>query len=497
LVERSTTPLPDGQAGPARAEATTAETTQALPGRQAFALLSRLWTDVHLRWLVVFVLLAVALRGVWVATINPDPMDGRFDDTLFYDRSAKAMADGKGYINFDQEPTAHWPIGYSGVVASLYFVFGHNLLAPKALNVFLGAATVVAVYVLGARLFDRRVGLTAAALLALFPSQIFFSTLVMTEVFFAALVTLVTLLVVLWTLPPSPEANPPLAERADPPGRAAVRPPTAEGDEQPAAYKLLALGLLLGYGAITRGEGGMVVVAVLLIWWLARSDWRPFLRRFALLLAGVAMVMAPWTIRNFIVFRAPVFVSTAVGYALWQGNRADAYTPHDWGFDTKFHDEYANVPYPRKEVEINNAEMREAWDFIIHNPGTEVGLMFKKLYHLYREDATGLVWIDQHGGQSSIPDSLEPKLATVANSYYFVVLGWAALTVPFWFSLRDRSRFLLPLTILILTVAHLAFITEPRYHFAFIPILCVLAAQGVVVVWRRLKSAHAGAAEAL
>jgi hypothetical protein len=41
--------------------------------------------------------------------------------------------------------------------------------------------------------------------------------------------------------------------------------------------------------------------------------------------------------------------------------------------------------------------------------------------------------------------------------------------------------------ILVLTVTHLAFIPEPRYHFAFIPILCILAAQGVVVVWRRLS----------
>jgi 4-amino-4-deoxy-L-arabinose transferase-like glycosyltransferase len=485
LAERSTTPLPDGQAGLAQAEAATAATTQDLPGRQAFALLSRLWADVHLRWVLAFFLLALVLRGAWVAAVNPDPLDGRFDDTVFYDRSAKALADGKGYINFEKKPTARWPIGYSGLVASLYVVFGRNLLAPKALNVFLGAATVVAVYVLGARLFDRRVGLMAAALLALFPSQIFFSTLVMTEVLFAALLTLVALLVVLWTLPP----------KADPPRRAAVRPPWAEGDERPATYKLLLLGLLLGYGAITRGEGGVVILVVLLIWWLARSGWRPFLRRSALLLVGVALVMVPWSIRNFITFRAPVFVSTAVGSALWQGNRADAYTPHDWGFDTKFYDEYADVPYPRKEVEMNNAALREAVDFIVHNPGTEAGLLFKKIYHLYREDAIGLVWIDQAGGQQSIPDSLEPKLETVANAYYFVVLGWAVLTVPFWFSFRDRSRFLLPLVILVLTAAHLVFIPNPRYHFAFIPILCILSAQGFVVVWRRLMPAHAGTAE--
>ena len=241
----------------------------------------------------------------------------------------------------------------------------------------------------------------------------------------------------------------------------------------------------------------MVVLAVLAVWWLARSDWRSFLRRSALLLAGVALVMAPWTIRNFVVFHAPVFVSTAMGSALWQGHGPDVYTPGHLGFDTKFYDEYADVPYPKKEVEMNNAALREAVDFIVHNPRTETGLFFKKIYHLYEEDASGLVWIDKHGGQPSIPDSLEPKLETVANAYYFVVLGCVVLTAPMWFSLRDRSRFLLPLTILILTAAHLVFIPTPRYHFAFIPILCVLAAQGIVVVWRRLKAARAGTVEGL
>jgi hypothetical protein len=113
------------------------------------------------------------------------------------------------------------------------------------------------------------------------------------------------------------------------------------------------------------------------------------------LLTGVVLVMTPWTIRNIITFDAPVFVSTALGSALWQGNRSDAYTPHDYGFDIKFYDRYQNVPYPRKEVEMNNAALREAVDFIVHNQGTEAGLLFKKLYHLYREDAIGLVWIDR------------------------------------------------------------------------------------------------------
>jgi hypothetical protein len=33
--------------------------------------------------LVAFFLLALILRIAWVAAINPDPLDGRFDDTVF------------------------------------------------------------------------------------------------------------------------------------------------------------------------------------------------------------------------------------------------------------------------------------------------------------------------------------------------------------------------------------------------------------------------------
>jgi uncharacterized membrane protein YfcA len=86
-------------------------------GRAVSGLLSRLLSDVYLRWALAFVLLALVLRIIWVVTVNPYPLDGRFDDTQFYDSSAKALAEGRGYLNFEEKPTARWPIGYSGLIA--------------------------------------------------------------------------------------------------------------------------------------------------------------------------------------------------------------------------------------------------------------------------------------------------------------------------------------------------------------------------------------------
>ena len=46
-------------------------------------------------------------------------------------------------------------------------------------------------------------------------------------------------------------------------------------------------------------------------------------------MAGVALlVIAPWTVRNWLVHGEPVFIKSTFGYAFWQGN-----SPGSWGTD--------------------------------------------------------------------------------------------------------------------------------------------------------------------
>src|SRR3990172_5726689 len=128
----------------------------------------------HLLALALIVLLAVGLRIAWVAYINVDPTDGRFDDSLFYHEFARSLSDGRGYVNpLSGEPSANWPPAYSALLSSVYFVFGPKIIAAKALNIALAAAAVLLTYALGARLFDRRVGLLGALVVALLPSHVY------------------------------------------------------------------------------------------------------------------------------------------------------------------------------------------------------------------------------------------------------------------------------------------------------------------------------------
>ncbi len=92
----------------------------------------------HLLWLGAILLLALALRLAWIAYAHPNPNDGRFDDTLFYDHAAQSLAAGKGYLGFFDAQTAGWPPGYPLLLAGIYKAFGHGFLLPRLLNVSRG-----------------------------------------------------------------------------------------------------------------------------------------------------------------------------------------------------------------------------------------------------------------------------------------------------------------------------------------------------------------------
>ncbi len=67
-------------------------------------------------------------------------------------------------------------------VAEAVNLFGHTFAALRVVPALIGTATVGAIYLLGRELFDRRVGLAAAALLATFPPFLHFSRLAVISV---------------------------------------------------------------------------------------------------------------------------------------------------------------------------------------------------------------------------------------------------------------------------------------------------------------------------
>jgi hypothetical protein len=196
-------------------------------------------------------------------------------------------------------------IGYYPQFLPLQYTFAQLMLggiddhAARAALPFLNVGSILAAWVLGARLFNRRVGIIAAALWALYPHMGAWSRFGDLEIPQAFLFTLAAAFFLMaWTGTPRRH------------------------------YALIA-GLVLGVALWTKPTAGALVWGVLLLLALdlarVRLDWRAWWPRLELaLITGLACIPlgGVWYARNLLLGHAPVVLPT--DYWLTQAARSGA-----------------------------------------------------------------------------------------------------------------------------------------------------------------------------
>lgn len=432
----------------------------------ADALLDLLSTRQALLLAGVFAL-AFLVRLAFVLLVDPDPQAGIPDDSLFYDSTASWLAEGRGYIHLHGEPTAHWPPGYSMILAVVYKLLGHRVFFGKLLNVLAGAATSIAVYFLGAKVFDRRVGLLGAVLFAIFPSQVFGATLLMTEVIWGLAVTLFLLLVIRLTI------------------------------EKPTIGRVAMTGLVIGIVSLIRGETVLFALALVPVWAVAQRSWPAGMRFGAVALAATGVALLPWTVRNWVQLDYPIVVSAGSAENLIAGHWDGADGLGSFVPVMAVQKEYEDVRPPEREVKVYREQTRRAIEYAINHPGHELRLIPKKLFHFYRDDSRPLLWIQVKGNLLS--PTAATRLRDLANTYYLAVVAAAVAGAPLWLSRRDPKRLLLVMLVAYYSFLFgFVFIGEPRFHSALIPALCIFAAVFFVRagerIWGRMKGERETAA---
>jgi 4-amino-4-deoxy-L-arabinose transferase-like glycosyltransferase len=282
------------------------------------------------RLLVAAILaLALTLRLGLAVLHDPPPLTG---DAADYARHAAAIADHGSYpqsgIAPPGGPTAFRPPGYPLVLAAVYAALGREE-APRVVGAIVGTAAVGLLGLVALWLFGRRVALAAMGLAAIFPPLIMVSVATLAEGLFVALV---------------------LAALAC--ALAFRRAPERIG-------WVLAAGALAGAAALTRTNGLVILVPLLLA----------IPRRRLVLLAAALVVIAPWSIRNAIELDAFVPTTTQAGFTLAgaynETARQDDEFPAAWRPPTMY------LPLggePDDEAELEHHFRAEALDFAAEHP---------------------------------------------------------------------------------------------------------------------------------
>ncbi|HXS33991.1 MAG TPA: glycosyltransferase family 39 protein [Solirubrobacterales bacterium] len=238
--------------------------------------------------LAAILVLGFGLRAYRV--VEPLPTPG--DDAHAYYALAKSLYTEGSFGGPTFEEPSDWspgaPLFYA---ASFYATGGAREGTARVLELLLGLATIVVVYLLGRRIACRPAGLLAALAVAVYPP------------FIHSVGALYSEPPAMFTLP------------------AAVLAFLWAGEQQRRRAWLLP-GFLFGLTALIRPEYLLVggVFAVLALIRIGRErGWKPGLAGAALMVAALLLPIIPWTIHNEVVLDRTVPISTGGGKALYVG----------------------------------------------------------------------------------------------------------------------------------------------------------------------------------
>jgi 4-amino-4-deoxy-L-arabinose transferase-like glycosyltransferase len=269
--------------------------------------------------LAAILVIGFGLRAYRV--VDPLPTPG--DDAHAYYALSKSLYTEGSYGGPTFENASDWspgaPLLYA---ASFYATGGAREGTARIVELLLGLASIVVVYLLGRRINCRPAGLLAAFAVAVYPPFIHSTGALYSEP--PAIFTLpAAVLAFLW----ASDSVPAVSARGSCRGgggalRAGHGPSSTPPPPRHPRERWLVPGVLLGATALIRPEYLIVGIAFAVLALIREGrevSWRPGLVSAALLVVGLLLPIVPWTIHNQISLDRTVPISTGGGKALYVG----------------------------------------------------------------------------------------------------------------------------------------------------------------------------------
>jgi 4-amino-4-deoxy-L-arabinose transferase-like glycosyltransferase len=405
---------------------------------------------------MIVIAVSLAALGLRIGYMDLTPGYAIKHDARDYDVHARSIAIGDGFSKrLTGKPTAFRPPGYPYLLAGTYHVFGvergsdaDRIRVARTLGAVLGAFGVALIGILGVQLLGRTTGVVAMGLAAIYVPAILVSEAIMSEQLFVVLML----------------------------GALAAAIHQRRSSHH---YALAVLaGLLAGLAVLTRANGLILLVPLILAVWAApRRSWRSA-GPPAVLVAVALGTVAPWTIRNAVELHAFVPVSTQLGWALagTYNNEArnDHANPGSWRSLRRV-PEYkplvANFPTV-PEIVMERRLNRAGREFIERHPGYVATVVYWNTRRLL--DLASWRWSRHTASTISVDRGWAD--AGVLSFWIFAALALAGAThraarrVPGFVWLLPAAMYL--------SVVFLAAET-PRYRAPLDPFILLLAAIAV------------------
>ncbi len=428
--------------------------------------------------LLLILLISVAVR-VLVAVYLGDVVDAPplLTDQRSYHALGDRLVHGYGF-SFDRgwypfteanTPTAHWSFLYSLFVAGIYGIFGVHPLSVRILQGILGGILLpITVYAFSRRLFQsasflrhsvdvEKLGLLTAGTAALYPYFILYSATLMTETLY--------IIALLWSLY--------LAIRLA---------------ECPTLKHGLLFGISLGTATLLRQSilPWILILAIWLIWTAVRSG---FFRRMIWILASsglmLALMIAPFTIRNYLVYGEFLLLNSNAGYAMYSAQHPMQGTDFQ---------EFSAAPMPTDMVGLNEAQMdrelmRRGIGFVLADPGRYLQLSLSRVVDFFEFWPTANTTLLNNLGRVG---SIGLMLPFIVSGIAIALVWGSPRAVGGWSQFSTTPLAMVLLFVLVYSLQHILTWATPRYRLPIDAVVLPFAALGLshILHWIKLRISH-------
>jgi len=388
---------------------------------------------------------ALVIRVLYVIRLSPSAFSPDGGDWIHI---ATGIVNGMGYGGNWRSPV------YPFFLAAVFFFKAGSILLVRIAQALVDSFTCIVIYFIAKRIFDRRAGMLAALLTALYPYFIYNTGDILKETLFTFLISLSILLFY-------------------------------HAIERDRLILKIAAGISFGLSVLCKSTILPFYMSAF-IWYIAfhppQIQIKDKIRGALVIFSFMLLTIAPWTIRNYFHYHHFVLVETHGPMIFWQANN-----PVDLVYEDipdldvqRLPDEYAdccntaelNEVLKLPQFEGDKVFMRKALSFIRDNRSAYITLLRKRFFHYWR---------------------LFPRIATKRNkliakltSGWILPFGWLGIILAwkkYW-----RKTGLLVLLLASFTCVHIVFWAMIRYRVPIDPFVIIFCSYTLIWIYDRTKA---------
>lgn len=285
-------------------------------------------------------ILGIILSLLWIIFVKTEP----YSDFAYYNSVANQVAQG------GQWGDTYTSVGYSIILGFVYKIFGSSLVTAKLFNVVLTTLSYIIFYNILMKLpikESRRKSIYT--LFVLFPSNIFYNSILATEIIFTTIFLLATLIYY-----------------------------------SDIKYKYVLIGILVAVNSMIKPFFIVFFFAIFLVELLSKVGLLRVIKHSVVILAVSLLVLSPWVYRNTKLIGQFTFISNNGGIVLYINNNSQN-NQGRWMDATKVEnsivntEEYKNANATQKNKMLSKAAKK----WIVSHPGKFIELGFKRLLNTY------------------------------------------------------------------------------------------------------------------